>query len=169
MPPLLNKPRASSLYQLIVDVADDLFYAANFCLPGVVDKMNSDNTADIRPAIKRLYADGTELEIAIVAKVPIMYPQGKDFSMTWPLAKGDPVVLVISQRSIEKWKKRGGVVSPGDIRRHDLSDAFAYPGGAHVGALTVDQNKAVIKYKNAKIEISQTSQVNINDNFTVDL
>lgn len=137
-------------------------------MPGVVEKKNVDNTVNVRPAIKKIYADGKKLEYSLLMNVPVMYPQGAAFRMTWPLAKNDPVWLVFSQASIEKWKKSGGVVLPGDQRHHFESDCVCYPGGAHVGGLEMD-NEFLMKYRDSEIKINAQSQVSINGNLTVDL
>ena len=62
--------------------------------------------------------------------VPVIFPRGGDWSISWPLKKGDNVLLVFSQRSIDDWyiTNGQGSVSPQDLRAHDISDAFAIPG-----------------------------------------
>jgi hypothetical protein len=54
---------------------------------------------------------------------------GDRFSMSWPLAEGDTVKLVVADRSIDEWLTEGGEdVTPSDLRKHDFSDAIVEPG-----------------------------------------
>ena len=67
---------------------------------------------------------------AIIPNVPVMFPCGGGYSITWPLAAGDDVLIIYAERSIAGWKKSGaGDQSPGDPRRHNESDAIAIPIG----------------------------------------
>lgn len=65
-----------------------------------------------------------------VANVPVVFPSGGGYAITWPLVAGDPVILVVCDRSIDEWKTTGqGDNTPAIPRRFDLSDAVAIPGG----------------------------------------
>ena len=71
-----------------------------------------------------------------IHNVPIVWPSGNDVVGQWsihgPLAPGDPVWVVIAERSTDIWRTTGAPdVAPLDARRFDLSDAFAIPGGRH--------------------------------------
>ena len=48
--------------------------------------------------------------------------------MQFDLVPGDTVLLVFSERSIDKWAQQGGEVDPLDSRLHHLSDPVALPG-----------------------------------------
>lgn len=60
----------------------------------------------------------------IVNDIPIAWSGG----ITWELAKGDTVMLVIASRCIDRWLVRGGKVDPVFDRHHDKNDAWAVPG-----------------------------------------
>lgn len=45
-----------------------------------------------------------------------------------PVAVGDTGLLIFSDRSLDVWLATGGIVDPGDDRRHALSDAVFVPG-----------------------------------------
>lgn len=156
------KRKASTLEQLLQDFHDMLSRELNTCIPGIVEKKNSDNTVDVQPAIKRVYSDGKVVDLPLLVEVPVLYPFSSKLSMSWPLVKDDPVIVFFSQRSIENWRKSGGLVKPGDRRHHHLSDAFCMPAGAHVGAQTVDSAKFVLEYEGGKIEIDGSGNVNVN-------
>jgi hypothetical protein len=63
----------------------------------------------------------------VVNEVPVLMPQGGGFQVKVPIAKGDVVLLVFSDRSLDIWKSKGGEVDPVDFRQHDVSDAIAIP------------------------------------------
>lgn len=64
-----------------------------------------------------------------VANVPVAFPSATGFAITWPLAPGDTVFLVLSDRSMDEWKAGGASENvPLDIRRFDLTDSVAIPG-----------------------------------------
>jgi hypothetical protein len=69
-----------------------------------------------------------------IANVPVVWPSGGGVASPWslhgPLAPGDPVTVVVAERSTDEWRTLGAVDNtPLDARRFDLSDAVAYPGG----------------------------------------
>lgn len=90
--------------------------------------------ADVQPLLKRTYvqADGTRLVVDLpqVQRAPVWYPRGGGWSMTWPLAAGDLVLLVCAERSLDRWlaSAEGAAVSPEDPRKHALTDAVVFAG-----------------------------------------
>lgn len=67
--------------------------------------------------------------IAEIVSVPVAFPRGGGFFVSFPIAVGDYVTLVFADRSIDLWLKNGGSnVDPIDLRRHSVGDAIAIPG-----------------------------------------
>ena len=112
-------------------VIQNLLLQMNTSMPGIIETYNSVlQTVDVQPAPKRKYIlDDEVVNLPIINSVPVSWPRAGQAVITFPLKKGDNVVLVFSQRSIDRWKATGGVYEVGDPRHHDLSDAFAFPGG----------------------------------------
>ena len=87
----------------------------------------------VQPGLKRAYLDETGARQtaappAIVC-VPVEYPSGGGYSITWPLAKGNTGWLVFADGSLDVWLAgRGGVVDPLDDRAHALTDCVFRPG-----------------------------------------
>jgi hypothetical protein len=102
----------------------------NTCIPAQVESFDSlAGTVTAKPSIKRKYVKDEEVvEMPPVYNVPVVFPRANDAVITFPIKKGDTVLLVFSQRSLERWKLQGGTVEAGDPRHHDLSDAIAIPG-----------------------------------------
>jgi hypothetical protein len=68
-------------------------------------------------------------KLPVIYNVPVVFPGSSKFCIQWDLVKGDGVLLIFSEASIDKWKSgSGGETDPGDTRRFALSDAVAIPG-----------------------------------------
>lgn len=98
-------------------------------IPAKVVSFNaSENTISAQPLLKKRFRDGTSEFLPQIQNVPVCFPQGGGGILTFPLRADDPVLLVFSERSIDVWWEKGGIVDPLDNRKHNLSDAFAIPG-----------------------------------------
>lgn len=65
----------------------------------------------------------------IISNVPVVFPGSGPYSITWPIAVGDTVLLLFSDRCLETWLERGlKDLDSGDDRIHDINDAMAIPG-----------------------------------------
>lgn len=116
-------------------VAGEMFEIRTL-LPAKVERYQHDPPmVDVLPLFKRFYLDDDDQEIevppAVITNVPIEFPRGGGFAISWPLKKGDPVWLHVAERSIDRYMETDGKtpVDPADARRFDLTDAVCYPGG----------------------------------------
>lgn len=102
-------------------------------MPGeIVSFDDATQLAEVRPLLRESHEgeDGAEIteELPVIPNVPVhMYGAG-DLVLTFPVAAGDPCLLVFTDRSLDLWLERGSVVDPIDVRRHDLTDAVALVG-----------------------------------------
>jgi len=101
-------------------------------LPGVVEKYDAKTRrADIQPSLKRKMPDGKFMEFPIIPDVPVRYSGNKEFTIHFPLKKGDEVVLFVTERGTDKWKAAGGKdIEEPDLRRFDIQDCIAITGNA---------------------------------------
>lgn len=100
------------------------------CLPCVVESYDpGTETVVVRPAIKRKYEDGSVVALPLIMNVPVMFPRAGKASITFPIKKNDSGFLVFSERSLDVWKSKGGVVDPNDPRKFNMTDAIFFPGG----------------------------------------
>jgi hypothetical protein len=90
---------------------------------------------DAQPLIQDVFEDEDDATVwledkPVVCNVPVVYPCGGRLSITFPLAFGDPVLLVFADESLDKWLSVGGAVplDPLDERHHSVNDAIAIPG-----------------------------------------
>lgn len=95
-------------------------YDASRCVVDAAPLVRAPETAE----------DGTisYTALPVVTNVPVAFPEGGGFRLTFPLAIGDTVWLSFSEASLERWMQFGGEVDPEDPRRFALSDAAAIPG-----------------------------------------
>lgn len=102
-------------------------------LPGIIVSFNATAvTATVQPAIKGIQQtpdlQSKYVNMPVCPDVPVIFPHGGGYSLTFPVAAGDECLLVFSSRNIDNWWAQGGVQQPFDRRQHDLSDAFAILG-----------------------------------------
>lgn len=100
----------------------------NTCQPAEVVKVAGPRQVDVQPTLKLKKANGEVIAKPQVQNVPVFFPTGGGFKSTHPLEKGDTVALIYSQRSLDRWLAKGGVVDPADGRKFHASDAIAFAG-----------------------------------------
>jgi hypothetical protein len=98
-------------------------------LPGIIQSFDpAQQVATVQPAVKRFFVAGGWIDLPPCMTVPVQFPRGGGFIITFPIAKGDECLLVFNERCIDGWWDKGGSQQPPEDRRHDLSDAVAIPG-----------------------------------------
>lgn len=98
---------------------------------GLLDVVDVDNVRHPRPTI---------------SDVPVVFPSGGGHQLIFPLAAGDPVLLVYSMRGIGNWKVSGGRSEPDPGEFYNEDDVIAIPGfGAHPAASPAVAGAAVLQ------------------------
>lgn len=103
-------------------------------MPGIVKAVNlTKMTVSVQPAIQAVIADETgateNVDLPLLTDVPIVFPSAGGFTITFPVAVGNEVLVVFASRAIDSWWSNGGYQNlPVEARMHDLSDGFAIPG-----------------------------------------
>lgn len=103
-------------------------------MPGIVEAYDPENqTATIQGAIKPQVLDATagawkDVTLPLFGKVPVAWPGGGGFSMSFPLKKGDEGIVLFAKNCLDAWWQSGGIQSQIEVRQHDLSDAMFVPG-----------------------------------------
>lgn len=118
-------------------------------LPAVVVSYNAERqTIVAQVQIRARFEDGAEAELPQLVDVPVHYPAGGGYVVSFPLAGGDPVLLLFSDRSLDEWKASGAMATPASTRKHQLTDAIAVPGvrapGDALPASAVDGSKLIV-------------------------
>lgn len=133
----LGQTRTPSLAEVLQSAINNSLFDLHTSLPGKIETYYPDEQkADIKPLIQRDLIDenGNELDtesIPVLPDVPIIFPRANDYFISMPIKKGDFVLLIFCERSIDQYMAGSGQeVDPVDLRTHDLSDAIALPGFA---------------------------------------
>lgn len=109
-------------------LADAVRAETHCALPGTVIRFEpGTQTASIRLGVRETYG-GRQIELPILADVPVFFPGGKRCAYTFPVEAGDECVVIFADRCIDAWVQSGGVQNPVTGRRHDLADGFALVG-----------------------------------------
>lgn len=98
--------------------------------PGIVAAVNLQaQTVSVQLAIQGSVEgpDGATVAVnmPLLVDVPLVWPRGGGFAITFPVQAGDEVLVVYGDRCIDSWWQSGGIGAPLVPRMHDLSDAFA--------------------------------------------
>ena len=149
--------RTPTLTEVIQTAIESYLVELNTSMPGeIVSYDASTQTATVQPLFKRTFVNGIEpvvLDLPQITSVPVMFPRSADSFIHFPIATGDPCLIIFAQRSLDNWAQSGGCVDPDDDRRHDLSDAIAIPGlSASNNSFEVSDPEAVT-VKNGDSEI----------------
>lgn len=102
-------------------------------LPGIVQSFDADaETVTVQPTIQARVRDrdgfNTWVSLPLLVDVPVVFPGGGGFTLTFPVAAGDECLVVFASRCIDAWWQSGGVQPQAELRMHDLSDGFAFVG-----------------------------------------
>lgn len=152
--------RAITTAEVINRGLDRRLLSLRTSFPGIVLKYDAaTQLADIQPCpIDRIEnEDGTESAFRppVIPNVPVSHPYGGGMFVHVPLAVGDEVWIVCTDRALDTWLDRGGEYTPEDMRSHSLKDAWAYPGahslktplqGVDANVITIGSNAGTSQF-----------------------
>jgi hypothetical protein len=103
-------------------------------LPGRIESYDATKQrANIRLQLSyyKPTTDGQQIAVEhpIVQNVPICFPQGGGYFLSFPMQKGDPVMVVFCDVAIGAWLSKGEPCEPGIGKMHGLAGAVAFPDG----------------------------------------
>lgn len=132
------------------------------CLPGRIEKYDhTKQKASVKPLIKKQYRDGEVQSLPVIVNVPVVWPRSGGASLTFPVQAGDGVLLLFTERAMERWLSSGGEAVPGDPRKFDLSDAIAIPGLVPFteGSLSENNEDVLLVHNDAKLKIDASGKL----------
>lgn len=117
-------------YNILVD---RVFSTLRVCVPGIIQEFDpTSQTATVKVALReQVRQENLEYkwtEIPLLLDVPVVFPRGGGYVLTFPVKQGDECLVVFSDLCIDAWFSLGGIQNQIEKRRHDLSDAIAIPG-----------------------------------------
>ena len=145
------------------NVFNSMISSMHTCMPAIITSFNpKECKASIQPSLNRAYLSG-EIAYPIIENVPVIFPRAGEFFLTYPLANGDPCLVIFSERSLDLWKSVGGQLTPDDPRKFDLSDAIVIPGlySFNEKIEGLSGNDVVFAFKGSKVTIKQDGNISI--------
>lgn len=134
---------------------DFKFSALNTCMLCTVENVRDlgEQRVDVKPLVNKQFVDSDVLEYPAILSVPLVFPSSSTSAITFPVNKGDVVVVIFNQSSIDVFKSGSHTAhDPIDTRRFDRRDAIAIPC-----AFAFD--KAINKQSNRTLPHSATDVV----------
>jgi hypothetical protein len=117
-------------------------------LPGIVEKFDATKqTAVVRPVVHRFFRGQGFKPLPQLFDVPVIFPRGGDFVLTFPVKQGDECILHFSERAIDNWHVTGKVSEPSEFRTHDLSDACAQVGVSSLPKVVKNFNTTAVELR----------------------
>ena len=142
-------------------------------LPGIIESFDAEKlTCSVAPAIQARVraADGSFqwVSLPLLVDCPVIFPNGGDFVITFPVRAGDECLVIFSSRCIDAWWQSAGIQVQAELRMHDLSDGFVLVGPRSqpsilAGQPAVSTNSTQLRTKDgsAYIELAPGGVVNI--------
>lgn len=127
-----------TLEELLDQVMTSRLQSVYTSLPGrVLSFSAASSTCAVQP-FPAIYQDGEAVDLPVLHSVPVGFPSGGGASVTYPLESGDIVLLIFASAPLGRYRSDGAEGDPSDMRRFDLSDAWALPlaGGGQPAATT---------------------------------
>lgn len=127
----------------------------NTTLPAEIVSFDSEaQTATVQPLIYEVYSDGISSRLPEIDDVPVMFPSAGGGMITFPIRAGDEVLLVFSQRDIDKWSVQGGESIPSTQHYHEYNDAIAIVGlSSNKNSLKANTDDVQIRFDDADGEL----------------
>jgi len=170
----------TELSQLIKESFEYNMTNVHTAFPGSVEKYDpKTRRADIQPYLKRKLPDGKFMNFPVIPDVPILFFGSKKYTVHFPLEKDDEVLVLVCERSTDKWRDSGGKeIEDTDPRRFNLMDCSAIPGlqpqefiavedeglnivhktapdGDLISRVQMDDNHVDVKYKDSVIDMKK--------------
>lgn len=104
---------------------------------GVIESFDpKTQTVAVQPAIKKVIAVEGQTTITytsdkypLLVNVPVIFPGGGDWFLTFPIKKGDECLIFSMERSTDNWRINGGLQDPSNYKRKlSFKDAIVMVG-----------------------------------------
>ena len=156
-----RRERKTTLEEVLRTAYESMQARVWTAIVGVVQTYNPAlQTCSVQPAVngRQRNPDGswTSKQMPLLLDCPVQFAGGGGLTLTFPIAPGDEVIVLLSSRCIDTWFEsgfaEGGSVDlanaqndPPEWRMHNLSDGFVIPSVHSMPrALTVDPVSACL-------------------------
>ncbi len=98
-------------------------------LPAIIESYNvATKRAKVKIALTQMSTAGKAIEYPIIADVPVIFLACSEYIIQFPLKSGDNVLIVFSQRGLDKFKVTYKQEQPSLHGFFSMADAIAIPG-----------------------------------------
>lgn len=154
----------STLAEVIENTILSFMEGMHTCMPGRIESYDfKASKASVKPLLQRSYIDGTTLDIPILRDVPVIFPRTQSAGITFPVNRGDRVLIMFAERSLNIWKGSGENAVPTDNRKFDISDAICIPGLYSLNTRNIAKNNTdtVIHNDDQTITIKSNGDIDV--------
>lgn len=128
-----REERTEDIYAAILFALQGLQADIQTALPAIIQSFDpAKRTCTAKPTIKFEITNPDQstkwVELPVIVDIPVIFPSGGGYTLTFPIAQGDECLLVFASRCIDSWWYSGGYQNQHEFRMHDLSDGFAFVG-----------------------------------------
>lgn len=132
---------------------DKVSFQMHVAAPGIVKRFYpEDQSVDVQLVIREkilIKQDYESIKVPLLGKLPIVFPAGGDYCMTFPIQEGDECLVVFADTCIDSWWQNGGEENEQImVRRHDLSDGFAIVGVRSNKRALANYNESAVEIRN---------------------
>lgn len=170
-----REERVEDLYATIRYALEGLRSEIQTSTPAIIQSFDPiKRTCTAQPTIKSLLTglDGKKqwVQLPVIVDIPVIFPSGGGYTLTFPIAQGDECLLIFASRCIDAWWYNGGIQNQDDVRFHDYSDGFALVGVNSVpnvipsistNSVQLRSNNGAdfVEIKNDKINVVSTNEI----------
>ncbi len=134
IPPTLKPQNLPSMSDLLDTMKKEIMQSINCVKVGTIQSFNAATQEAIVQIVWQQVTstkpDGTQTlaQFPLLLNVPVQFPSGGGFTLTFPVNSGDECIVLFNDAQIDNWLINGAIVPPSIDRVHDLSDAIAIVG-----------------------------------------
>ena len=142
--------------QQIEETIREATYDIHTALPGTISAFDpTSGMATVKPEGTMAMKNGKKLKYPSIVKVPVIFPQGKEATIAYPIKQGDGCIIIVCENDLKPWMSHGQETA--SDMKFDLSNAVCIPGlyseGNEAVQKAVDEDAIVIKNKDMEVTI----------------
>ena len=119
----------SRLTPVLDFVVSQVLKDVHTAMPGIVEAYDATTRrAQVRPALRLLTTNGKSVSRAPIVNALVLFPFGGGFALLFPLAVGDPVLIIVSERGMSAFKQTFQESDPDAARLFSVADGVILPG-----------------------------------------
>ena len=158
----------SLFYKVIQSHIKDFESNLYTSMPAVVEEYQpQEQTVTVQPSINVVDVDGVVRQFPIMKRVPLLLPSVSDMAITFPIKKGDKVVLHFCQSNMDNFftQAKGefqSTTTPNTRRNHSVNDCFVSLGFRTYDDTCVKREGTFdLYYKDTRITMSEDGKLEL--------